>query len=453
MTSRSLKTIPRRLFDLAAPIIGLNVLTVLALAIDTAMIGRLENAGTLLTALGFATQLVFLLMVIMIGLTVGTVAMVARAHGAGMRERVDHVLSQSSMLTTLIGLAVAVAGNLCAPLLLRAMGASDEAMESGMVYLRPLLCGTVFLYLMLLYSAVMRGVGNTRLPFIVALFTTALNVALNTVLIYGKLGFPALGIQGAALATLASQMAGAFILGIALQRGAVDGVRLSLRLRRIDRDLARELFRVGAPASLDMLLLNAGFLSILGMLGRIDQMAVAAHGIGLRIQSLAFVPGLGVSQATGSMVGQALGAGSVEDARQILRASVRLCVAIMSVLALIILFAAHPIVSIFDVQPGSALEHYTVTWIRILGYGMPAAGWHIALAGLLQGAGATRLSLRINLYTTLLIQIPLAALLGFTFDLGAFGVWLSIPFTLLLKAYLCHRAYRGSTWAKVGLHA
>lgn len=453
MTSRSLKTIPRRLFDLAAPIIGLNVLTVLALAIDTAMIGRLENAGTLLTALGFATQLVFLLMVIMIGLTVGTVAMVARAHGAGMRERVDHVLSQSTMLTTLIGLAVAVAGTLCAPLLLRAMGASDEAMESGMVYLRPLLGGTVFLYLMLLYSAVMRGVGNTRLPFIVALFTTALNVALNTVLIYGKLGFPALGIQGAALATLASQMTGALILGIALQRGVVDGVRLSLRLRRIDRDLARELFRVGAPASLDMLLLNAGFLSILGMLGRIDQMAVAAHGIGLRIQSLAFVPGLGVSQATGAMVGQALGAGSVEDARAVLRASVRLCVAIMSALALIILFAAHPIVSIFDVQPGSALEDYTVTWIRILGYGMPAAGWHIALAGLLQGAGATHLSLRINLYTTLLIQIPLAALLGFTFDLGAFGVWLSIPFTLLLKAYLCHRAYRGNTWAKVGLHA
>ena len=447
------KTIPRRLFDLAAPIIGLNVLTVLALAIDTAMIGRLENAGTLLTALGFATQIVFLLMVLMIGLTVGTVAMVARAHGAGERGRVDHVLSQSTVLTALLGLGVAVAGNLSAPLLLRAMGASDEALQSGLVYLRPLLSGTMFLYLMLLYSAVMRGVGNTRLPFIVALFTTALNVVLNVLLIYGKLGFPALGIQGAALSTLVSQMVGALILGIFLHRGVVDGVRLSLRLRRIDRELARELFRVGAPAAMDMLLLNLGFLSILGMLGRIDQVAVAAHGIGLRIQSLAFVPGLSVSQATGAMVGQALGAGSVDDARQVLRASVRLCLTIMSALALIIVFAAYPIVSIFDVQPGSALESYTVTWIRLLGYGMPAAGWYIALTGLLQGAGATHISLRINLYTTLLIQIPLAALLGFTFDLGAFGVWLSFPFVLLLKAYLCHRAYLGNTWAKTGLHA
>ncbi len=106
--------IARRLLALALPIIGLNVLNVLALAVDTAMLGRLPGAEVALTGLGFAAQLIFLLMVAMMGLTVGTVAFVARAHGAGQRDRVVHILHQSSQLTAALGLAVAAAGNLAA---------------------------------------------------------------------------------------------------------------------------------------------------------------------------------------------------------------------------------------------------------------------------------------------------------------------------------------------------
>src|SRR6185503_13924490 len=99
-----------------------------------------------------------------------------------------------------------------------------------------------------------------------------------------------------------------------LRRGSVPGVELRLRPAPLDLPLARQLFRVGAPAALDLVILNGGLLSIVGMLGRIEQAAVAAHGIGLRIQALAFVPGLGVSQATGALVGQALGAGDAARA-------------------------------------------------------------------------------------------------------------------------------------------
>ena len=97
------RPIPIRLGSLAWPIIGINVLTVLALAVDTAMCGRLPDADTALTGLGFATQLTFLLMVAMIGLTVGTVANVARAHGAGHDERINHVLLQATQLTLVLG--------------------------------------------------------------------------------------------------------------------------------------------------------------------------------------------------------------------------------------------------------------------------------------------------------------------------------------------------------------
>lgn len=448
-TSRS---ILRELFSLAAPVIGLNLLVVTTLVVDTAMCGRLPNAETALTALSFAVQIVFLLLVAMIGMTVGTVALISRAHGGGDTERVNHVLAQSTQLTVLLGLVAAVLGNLLAGPALHALGASDEVVESGLRYLRPLLSGTVFYYLTILYAAVFRGVGNTRVPFLCALGANLLNLFLDYTLILGNLGFPALGVQGAAIATVAAQIVNTGLLIWVIRSLRVQGLSWSFRPRAIDRPLALELYRVGAPAALDLVILNASFLSIVAMLGHIDEVAVAAHGVGLRIQSLAFVPGLGVSQATAALVGQALGAGEIERTRRITRASLLLCTAIMSALAAAIVVAAYPIVSAFDVAAGTELEAYSVQWMRLLGYGMPWTGVHIALFGLLQGAGATRTTLRISATATLL-QIPLGAILGFPLGLGAFGIWLSFPISFLLRAILGALAYRRGKWAVAGLRA
>jgi multidrug resistance protein, MATE family len=284
-------------------------------------------------------------------------------------------------------------------------------------------------------------------------------VGLNAILIYGKLGMPALGIRGAAIGTVISQLCGAAILFGLLRRGRVANLRLSFARvaaqgrKLVDPSLVRELMRIGTPAALDMVLLNAGFLSLIGMLGRIDELAVAAHGIGLRIQALAFVPGMSVAQATSALVGQALGAGGTDQARGVLRASLWMCTSIMSGLAIMIAVAAYPIVSLFDVTSGTDLEWYSVMWMYILGASMPLAGITIAFIGMFQGAGATGISLRINILATLLIQIPLAAILGFVFDWGAVGVWLAFPLAFLVKIALAMGAYKADYWAKTGVHA
>ncbi len=447
----SRRTIGRELFRLAAPIIGLNVLSVLTLAVDTAMCGRLDNAKDALTALGFATQIVFLLLVAMMGLVVGTVALVARAHGAQDQDRVSHLVRQSTQLTIVIGIGMGSIGFIFAELIVTALGAAPHIAALAAEYLRPLMLGATFYYLMILYGAMCRGVGNTRLPFLVALVANTLNVALNYGLILGNYGLPALGVQGAAIGTVISQIVSVTIMVIILKRGTVQGLVLKLRPRKLDRKLARELFSIGFPAALDMVILNASFLSVVGMLGRIDDLAVAAHGIGLRVQAIAFVPGLGISQATAALVGQALGASDIDRTRQIIRSSIFFCVGVMSFLALVFIVAAYPIVSIFDVAPGSAVEGYAVLWMRILGYGMPLFGVHIALIGLFQGSGATRISLRLNFIGTVFVQIPLSALLAFPFGLGALGLWLSFPLSYIVKLALGIAAYRTGSWAKTGL--
>ena len=443
-------SILRRLVTLAWPVIGLNVLNVLALAVDTAMVGRTAQAETALTGLGFATQIVFLLMVAMMGLTVGTVAILARAHGAGHHERVEHVLTQSSQLTVVLGVLVATVGNAMAPSLVGLLGGEGAALDAAMSYLRPLLAGSTFYYLTILYGASLRAVGNTRLAFGVALASNLVNFGLNYGLILGKYGMPALGIQGAAIGTVCSQAFSSLLLLALIHRGAVPGIDISLRPRAIDTDLARRLVRVGAPAAADMVILNASFLSIVGMLGRLDPVAVAAHGIGLRIQALAFVPGMSISQATGAMVGNALGAGNRAEAQSVVRSSVLLCTAVMSSLALLIVGLDDSIVALFDVPAESDLAGYTKTWMWVLGACMPLAGIYISFVGLFQGAGATRLSLRINLVATLAVQIPLSALLGFGLGLGELGVWLGFPLGFVVKAAMGWFEWKRERWAKTG---
>jgi Na+-driven multidrug efflux pump len=199
-----------------------------------------------------------------------------------------------------------------------------------------------------------------------------------------------------------------------------------------------------------MLILNVAFLSVVGMLARVAQVTVAAHGIGLRVQSLAFVPGLGVSQAIGAMVGNALGAGEEGEARQVVRGGIILSTAIMTVLGLSIVFGAEPIIAIFDVHPATELGRYTILWMRVLGWGMPIVGIHIALIGMLRGAGATNTSLMINIVGTLVIQVPLSWFLGFVVGWGAFGIWVALPISFVVRLGLGIAAYRRGTWAQAG---
>jgi len=440
----------RRLFDLAMPIVGLNVLSVVTLAVDTAMCGRLVDAEEALTALGFAGQLIFLLMVVMLGLTVGTVAFIARAHGAGGTERINHVLHQSILLTYVVSIAVAIVGNLGAGVAMGWLGADATVTELGVGYLRPLFTFTVFFYLNMLFAAALRAVGNTMLPFVIALFSNLLNIVLNYGLILGRLGLPEMGVRGAAWGTVISQAVAVILMVLILRRDPVHGVRARVHLARIDRPLANDLFRVGAPAALDMLVLNVAFLSVVGMLARVAQVAVAAHGIGLRIQSLAFVPGFGVSQAIGAMVGNALGAGDAREAREVVRSGMLLSTVIMTVTGLGIVLGAEPIVAIFDVDPATELGRYSILWMRVLGLGMPIVGVHIALIGMLRGAGATNTSLRINIVGTVLIQVPLSWFLGFVVGWGAFGIWVAVPVSFVVRMCLGILAYRKGSWARAG---
>jgi putative MATE family efflux protein len=443
----------RELVRLALPVIGLNLLNVTALIVDAVMCGNLPNGEEALMALGFAGQISFLMIVIMMGVTVGAVALVARAHGARARDRVQHLLQQSVQLTLIVGVVAGALGVGITRPLLWMLGATPAVEDAAFTYLGPLMGTTVIVYLNILFGAVLRGVGNTRLALLVAIVVNLLNVLLNTVLIFGMGPVPSFGLAGAAWGTILAQLVGVLLTVYLLHRNAEPALELRLRWAPMDLPLAKELFRVGAPAALDMMIMNSALFVIIALLGRAEPLAVAAHGIGMRLQSFAFVPGLSISQATGALVGQGLGAGDVPRVREVVRASSWLAAGVLSAMGVLIILFAAPLIALFGAHPGSVLGDLTYTWMWLLALGMPLVGAHFAFVGLFQGSGATNTGLAINALTVFFFQIPLSLLLGPVLGFGPLGIWIAFPASYGMKLLLELWAYRRGRWAKVGVHA
>ena len=443
----------RELIRMSLPVIGLNLLNVTAVIVDAIMCGHLPNGEEALTALGFAGQISFLMVVIMMGITVGAVALVARAHGARARDRVQHLLQQSVQLTLILGVVAGALGVLATRPRLWMLGATPAVEDAASSFLTPIMAATVLGYLNILLGAVLRGVGNTRLALRVAIAVNVVNVLVNSVLIFGMGPVPSFGLPGAAYGTIFAQTVGVLLTVYLLRAGAEPALELRLSWAPLDLPLAKELLRVGAPAALDMMIMNAALFVIIALLGRAEPLAVAAHGIGMRLQSVAFVPGLSIAQATGALVGQSLGGGNIPRVREVVRASAWLAAGILSALGVLIVVFASPLIALFGAHPGTVLGELTYEWMVLLALGMPLVGAHFAFVGLFQGSGATNTGLAINALTVFFFQIPLSLLLGPVLGWGPLGIWIAFPASYGMKLLLELWAYRRGRWAKVGVHA
>ena len=215
---------------------------------------------------------------------------IARAIGAGDDDVANDAMRQSIMLIIAMGLIVSVLGFVFAGNILRFMGAETDVLPLGIGYMKIIASGGVFMVVSMSLTAALRGAGDTVSPMKANMVANISNVIGNYLLIYGKFGFPQLGVPGAALATTIAR-----IIAFALLLRVVISGNAHLHLTgpfRLDRQLLGRIIRVGIPSAVEQFVLRAGQLTYVRIVAGFGTTVIAAHQIGMNIMSLSFMPGM-----------------------------------------------------------------------------------------------------------------------------------------------------------------
>jgi len=431
----------RSVLDLAWPVIVANFLQVLATTIDLVMVGRIGVAE--IAAVGIGGNLVFFTFTVMIGITSGTIALVARAVGAKNPKEADHFLFQSLITGALLSIPLVLVGVFFARQIVAPFSPTGEILGLSADYVSLIFLSVPFLFVIFISTAALRAAGDTKTPLIIGIIENLINFGINYTLIFGNFGFPALGVRGAAIGTSIAYFVGAVLfLGLFVDRRVRVGIR---RERPIaDWPAIRRILRVGLPAATEQFAFQIGILIWIVMVVTFGEAAVAAHQIGLRVQSFAFMPGLGLSIASSALVGQNLGAQRPDRADRSAREATKLSILIMGGIGAFT-FVFAPWIALVFAEPGPTVD-LSVLFIRLHATSIPAIGLFFTLSGSLRGAGDTKWPLYASLVGTYILRLPLSLILGYSLGLGLAGVWVALPIEYYLRSVIIVQRFRTGAW-------
>jgi putative MATE family efflux protein len=359
----------------------------------------------------------------------GLSAYVSQLIGAGERRRAGVAVRQALTASFAIGVACAVAGALGARALFQAMDPGGSVVDAGATYLGIVLLGAPFVLTGLSAEIAMRAAGNTRTPLLIDLLSIVLNIVLAPLLIYGVGPFPALGIAGAAWATVIAQLV-MFACYVRLALARHPALPLAWSAPGAPVRLTG-LLQVGVPAALIGILFSVVYLAFVRGASPYGEAAVAIVGVANRIEALQFILSLSIGYAAAALLGQALGAGDRERARLVLRVAQRWALAISAVMTLVLLLAPGALLALFTRDP--ALFEIGVPYLRVLAFAVVATGVEIVTAEAVIGSGHTREISAI--YTVVsLIRIPLAFWVPRWWDSGVMGIAWLITISCVLRA-------------------
>ncbi|HWR12378.1 MAG TPA: MATE family efflux transporter [Rectinemataceae bacterium] len=445
----------RTVLTLAAPAVVELVLTSATSLADTIMVGKLGAYA--ISAVGLTSQPRFIMLATFIALNVGTTALVARFKGQGNKGDAELVTTQSIILAFFIAILLSVFGTVFARPMVRFMGAGPDTVEAATSYFRILMLGFVPTVLPIAISALLRGVGDTRISMKYNLTANLVNIFFNYLLIYGKFGFPRLEVAGAAIATVIGNTAGcgmAFwaILGTPFRKpGKAASEFIELHFTRKNCvpnfPMLKRLFKIGLPSAAEQLALRVGLLLYTLTITALGTKVFAAHQIALAILNLSFVVGQAFGIAATSLTGQALGRGDPEGARTASVACQKMGALIAAFFGLCMIVFRVQLVRLFSDDPEIIILGASV--MMLSGLIQPFLASFQIYAGALRGAGDSlypAISMAIGI---LCIRPGLAYLLINVFSMGLFGAWLALVVDQMARFVFIAIRYRKGKWIDI----
>ncbi len=434
-------SISRPIFLLAIPMVLEMVLQSAFMLVDSLFVSRLGSEA--MAVVGLTSVVFALLLTLAHGLGEATTAMVARRTGEKELRAAAQAAIHALVMGSLIAIVLGVAGVLAAGRILSLMGASPSVASAGFTYMAISLGCSITVFFVIVANGVLRGAGDAALTLRSLWLANGLNVLLDPILIFGIGPIPALGLTGAAIASVTGWgIAGLYQVWIlSTGRG-----RLAIRHAdlKFDRAVASSLLKVAFPATLDHQLGTAAYLLLYRIIALFGSPALAAFTICTRIFLLADSTSGGFANAAGSLVGQNLGAGRARRAERTAWRVAFYNMLMQGTIGVLYMIFAEPLMRVFSSDPEViGIGKSCLLWVSA-GYALYGCGSVISQS--FYGAGDTTTPTVINAGAMWLCQIPLAWLLGVTLAFGARGVFIALLVSESLLALVTIIVFRRGRW-------
>ncbi|HSC38693.1 MAG TPA: MATE family efflux transporter, partial [Chitinophagaceae bacterium] len=383
---------------------------------------------------------------IAIGISMAATALVARRVGEKKPEEATKAGMQAILLALAITVVISIPGFVFAGNILKIMGAEPTAVETGTIYTRILMGGSVFILLLFLINGIFRGAGDAMMAMKSLWVANICNIILCPLLIRGLGPIPAFGLAGAAMATTIGRGIGVCYQLYHLFNG--KGIlKFTIKHLRPDWGVIRSLVDIGWPGTLQFLI-NSGSWIVLAWLvvttGHSE--ASAGYQVAIRIIMFFLLPAWGMSNAAATLVGQNLGAKQPERAQESVLKTAKYNVIFMGVVTLILLVFADYIIAFFTQD--ASVQQYAVSAVRIIGLGFFFYGVGMVMNNAFNGAGDTRTPTMLNFIGFWLFQVPVAYTMSTLLHWGPLGVFIAIPLAetgISISAYILFKRGRWKT--------
>lgn len=396
-------------------------------------------------AIGFVSQLYFLIIIIANAVSIGTLAMVSRAIGSGNFKRAIEITRQSLILSSLIATGLMISGLIFYAEIISLAGFPLKIREISEDFFKIFALALGPNYILIISNAIFRASGEVKKPLFTMFLVSVINILGDFALVFGIFPFPRMGYIGIAISTAISVTIG---MGINLVYFFFTRWRsLYTSIWSVSKDTFKKIIKISWPAALLQAAWNAGSILLYNILGRLENasiIAIASITNGLRIEAIIYLPAFAMNMAASVLLGQNLGAGDTERAEKVGWRIAFAGVVLISMMALVIFIFAERFAAILTKNP--AVLEETTRYLRINMLSEPFMAASVILAGGLQGAGDTKGTMWVIIIAMWIIRLPLAYCLALILDFGATGVWVAMVLSMGVQGILMTWRFHSGHW-------
>ena len=419
-------------FQLAYPVIIGQLGIIMMGVVDSLMVGKLGAAPLAASSLGGSSA--FIVLIIGIGVTYAVTPLVAIAVGAGKFEDCGIYFRQSLLVNSILSIIIVVIIYFAADLI-QYFDQPQEVQNQAADYMRIIGFSSIPLLLYQSYKQFIEGLSVMRPAMIITLIANLVNVFANWLLIYGNLGFPALGLNGAGWATFASRSFMALaLMGFVMNNKFFKKYDVSFHFKSINWPVIKKILSLGLPSGIQYFFEVGAFAFAVVMVGWLGTAQLAAHQIAINLASISFMAVLGISVAGSIRVGNAVGMKDIAETRRAGFTASLLGASIMFGAGVIFILLRNFLPTLYvndEVVISYASSLLVIAALFQISDGTQAVG-----IGILRGLTDVKIPTVITFIAYWIVGLPVGYLLGFTFKLGVQGVWIGLLLGLTTSAIL-----------------